>query len=112
MHGSRLSSNRYEALISQYPQSQFGVSLRGPYNGGPGSINVTITVGGMLVNPGDAVDGDSDGLVAFLAGSAAEVPAMAREKARQEQQTIAAICAGTCAAPLAVATINQKTSRT
>lgn len=41
-----------------------GIHL-GPYKNGPGEINVPVTIGGMLVNPGDIVVGDADGVVAF-----------------------------------------------
>ena len=37
---------------------------RGPSKDGPGEINVPITCGGMLVNPGDLVIGDADGVMA------------------------------------------------
>lgn len=38
---------------------------RGPYKNGPGEIDVPVSVGGMVVNPGDIVVGDADGVVAF-----------------------------------------------
>ena len=38
---------------------------RGPYKDGPGAIGVPVSVGGMIVNPGDLVVGDEDGVVAF-----------------------------------------------
>jgi regulator of RNase E activity RraA len=34
----------------------------GPYKTGPGEVNVPVSIGGMLVNPGDLVVGDEDGL--------------------------------------------------
>jgi regulator of RNase E activity RraA len=40
-----------------------GVCMRGPYKNGPGQINVPVVVGGMLVNPGDLICGDRDGLI-------------------------------------------------
>ena len=83
----------FEAL--GFPCWARGVSLRGPYKEGPGSINVPVTVGGMLVNAGDVVVGDSDGIVAVPATLAAEVAAKAQEKIRIEQETLTAIRAGT-----------------
>lgn len=85
-----------------------GVSLRGPYKDGPGSINVPVVVGGMLVNPGDIVVGDSDGIVAVPAALASEVAIKAREKVRHEQETLASIRAGTYSAPWVEAAIQQK----
>ena len=49
-----------------------GVTHRGPYKDGPGEINVPVCVGGMVVNPGDIVVGDQDGLLAFPQAEAAE----------------------------------------
>lgn len=85
-----------------------GISLRGPYKEGPGSINVPVTVGGMLVNPGDIMVGDSDGVVAVPASLAAEVAAKAQEKIRTEQVTLAAIRAGTYSSAWVDAILKQK----
>lgn len=35
----------------------------GPYKSGPGHINVPVSIGGMVVHPGDLVIGDEDGVV-------------------------------------------------
>ena len=39
------------------------VSPNGPYKHGPGEINVPIVVDGLVVNPGDILVGDQDGIV-------------------------------------------------
>jgi regulator of RNase E activity RraA len=78
----------------RFPCWARGVSLRGPYKDGPGSINVPASVGGLLVHPGDVIVGDSDGVVAVPPGEALEVARLARQKVAQEQQTIADILAG------------------
>lgn len=85
-----------------------GVSLRGPYKDGPGSINVPITVGGMLVHPGDVVVGDSDGVVAIPPAEALEVARRAKEKVAQEQATIADILAGKYSSAWVDAALKQK----
>ncbi len=38
---------------------------RGPYKDGPGAVNVPVCVGGQVVNPGDIVVGDEDGIAVF-----------------------------------------------
>ncbi|ALF90401.1 MULTISPECIES: RraA family protein [Ralstonia solanacearum species complex] len=48
-----------------FPVYARGVTHRGPYKDGPGEINVPVSVGGMVVNPGDVVVGDQDGLLAI-----------------------------------------------
>jgi len=40
-----------------------GVNNRGPYKDGPGEINVPISLGGMVVEPGDLILGDGDGVL-------------------------------------------------
>ncbi|ROZ78043.1 RraA family protein [Ramlibacter sp. WS9] len=92
----------------RFPCWARGVSLRGPYKEGPGSINVPVIIGGMLVQPGDVIVGDPDGIVAVPAALAREVANKAREKVGQEQETIAAIRAGTYSAAWVEATLSQK----
>lgn len=92
----------------RFPCWARGVSLRGPYKDGPGSINVPVAVGGMSVNPGDVIVGDSDGIVAVPAALASEVAVKAREKVRQEKETIASILAGSYSAAWVEASLRQK----
>jgi RraA family protein len=42
-----------------------GATHRGPYKDGPGEINVPVGIGGMVVNPGDLVVGDADGVLSI-----------------------------------------------
>lgn len=53
----------------------FGVWARavnpaGPYKNGPGQINVPVAIGGVVVNPGDLVAADSDGVIVIPAAEA------------------------------------------
>ena len=85
-----------------------GVSLRGPYKDGPGAINVSITVGGMLVNPGDIVLGDADGVVTVPPALALQVAQAAKEKELAESKMIADIRAGTYSSAWVDAILKQK----
>jgi regulator of RNase E activity RraA len=85
--------------VAAFEQQQFpcwarGVNSRGPYKEGPGTINMPVTVGGMVVHPGDIIVGDADGLVAVAPLASARTAALAKEKLANEQATIAAIRAG------------------
>ena len=80
---------------AKFPCWAKGVNLRGPYKEGPGSLNVPVTVGGMLINPGDIVLGDSDGVVAFSPKVALEVAQLGKEKVAQEVATLKSIKEGT-----------------
>ncbi len=66
----------------------------GPYKTGPGEINVPVSIGGMVINPGDIVVGDEDGLVAFPQAVAEEVLARARDHEALEERVKAEIANG------------------
>ena len=85
-----------EALAEgDFPVYAAGVTHRGPWKDGPGEINVTVTVGGMVVNPGDLVAGDHDGVVAIPQADAEQVIAAAEAQHRKEAAAMQAIKAGT-----------------
>ncbi|KAF2394707.1 RraA family protein [Pseudomonas frederiksbergensis] len=66
----------------------------GPYKSGPGEINVPVSIGGMIINPGDIIVGDEDGLVAFSPEHAEQVLFKAREHDAHEQEVKAEIATG------------------
>lgn len=71
-----------------------GVTPRGPSRAGPGEINVPVAVGGMVVQPGDIVVGDADGVVAVPLADAPAVLEAAAALARREAETLLAVAAG------------------
>lgn len=70
-----------------------GHTHRGPSKDGPGEINIPVCVAGLVVQPGDLVVGDADGVIAIPAAEAAEVLAktqahLAKEaKIREQNKT-------------------------
>jgi regulator of RNase E activity RraA len=77
-----------------YPVYARGVNHRGPYKDGPGEINVPVSVGGMIVNPGDIVAGDQDGLLAFSPDEAELLIEKALAHLETEARTIQAMKEG------------------
>ena len=75
----------------QFPCWARGVNMRGPYKDGPGSINTSISIGGMTVNPGDIILGDSDGIIALPPELALEGARLGKEKELTERKTIQSI---------------------
>jgi regulator of RNase E activity RraA len=71
-----------------------GVSLRGPFKDGPGTINQPITIGGMEVHPGDIILGDLDGVIAIPRHIAKDAVRLGKEKQLSEEKTITAILNG------------------
>jgi len=78
-----------------FPVYAAGIAHRGPYKDGPGEINVVVSVGGMVVRPGDLVTGDDDGVLALPQEEAERVIAAAEAQNRKEQAALGAIAAGT-----------------
>ncbi len=80
---------------STFPVFARAISHRGPYKEGPGEINVTVSVDGMVVHPGDIIVGDQDGLLAIRPDVA---EAIAKEVAlveKKEKEILAKIAKGT-----------------
>lgn len=78
-----------------FPVYAAGVTHRGPWKDGPGEVNVVISVGGMVVRPGDLVAGDRDGVIVIPQEDAERVIAAAEAQHRREQASMQAIAAGT-----------------
>ena len=67
---------------------------RGPFKNGPGEINVKISVGGMIVEPGDVVVGDNDGVVAFPQAIAADLLRAVHAQEAREAEILRSIHEG------------------
>lgn len=79
---------------NQLPIFAAGISHRGPYKDGPGEINVPIAINGMVIEPGDLIVGDDDGVVSVPIESAEEIYAAAHKKHLAEAKKMAAIQQG------------------
>lgn len=77
-----------------FPVYACGVTHRGPYKDGPGEINVSVSIAGMVVNPGDIIVGDADGVVAIPQADAERILALTIAQKNKEEATLAAIAAG------------------
>ena len=80
---------------SDFPVYARGITHRGPYKDGPGEINVPISIVGMVVQPGDIIVGDIDGIVAIPQAIAKQVIAATQAQSEKESQILAQIAAGT-----------------
>jgi regulator of RNase E activity RraA len=61
-----------------------GITPNGPLKEGGGEINFPVMCGGLVVNPGDIVIGDSDGIAVISPADAADV--LARAKAQNAKE--------------------------
>lgn len=67
----------------------------GPYKDGPGRINVPVSIGGLVIQPGDIVVGDEDGIVAFPSEAADDLLERVAAQERREEDILRSIEAGT-----------------
>lgn len=76
-----------EAIIQRgFPVFSAGISVRGTSKESMGEINRPITIGGIIVYPGDYVLGDADGVV--IVPQARIIEAIERSNAREEKEKI------------------------
>lgn len=77
----------YDGLSNMdFPVYAKGVSPNGPYKNGPGEIGTTISLGGQIVNPGDIVVGDGDGVVIIRPEDAALLIKKTQKVNEQEEK--------------------------
>ena len=62
-----------------------GLTPNSPYKDGPGEIGLPIAIGGMIVDAGDLVVGDQDGVVIVARAQAEQVAAEAQAVAAKEK---------------------------
>jgi regulator of RNase E activity RraA len=84
------------ALAKQpFPVFAAGITHRGPYKDGPGEINVPISMGGLVIEPGDMILGDEDGFVSIAYADCEAVCKATEAKHAAETKQMAEIEAGT-----------------
>lgn len=77
-----------------FPCYARGVTHRGPFKDGPGEVNVPVSIGGQVIEPGDWIVGDEDGLVSFAPAHASALIQAARAHAAKEERIMAEIATG------------------
>jgi regulator of RNase E activity RraA len=77
-----------------FPVYAAGVTHRGPMRSGPGEIGRAIALDGMVIEPGDLVIGDGDGLLSIPFDEVAAVLRAATEKRDVETKILADVEAG------------------
>ena len=77
-----------------FPVYARAATHRGPYKNGPGEVNVAVTVGGMVVHPGDIIVGDEDGVLAIAPDDVAAVIEGAKRQADKEAAALRSIAEG------------------
>lgn len=79
---------------NSFPVFAGGITHRGPFKDGPGEINVPVALDGMVIEPGDLMLGDDDGLLCVPFDQAAAIHERARAKSEDEAKILANTQAG------------------
>jgi regulator of RNase E activity RraA len=82
---------------TDFPVFSRWINPRGPTGAEKGAINRPVTIGGVLVAPGDLIIGDDDGLVVLSAANARALIGEAEAKLAREADWIEGLAAGTSA---------------
>ncbi|BCY12943.1 4-carboxy-4-hydroxy-2-oxoadipate aldolase/oxaloacetate decarboxylase [Actinoplanes sp. L3-i22] len=77
-----------------FPVWTRAISPQGTVKASPGSVNVPVTVCGQVVNPGDAIVADDDGIVVIPRDRAADVLKKATERTANEASKRERLAAG------------------
>jgi regulator of RNase E activity RraA len=80
--------------MGDFPVYARGVTPIGPMHRGPGEINYPIAAGGVVVNPGDVVVGDLNGVVVVPQEFAESLLSQLRERAATESHYNDAVARG------------------
>jgi 4-hydroxy-4-methyl-2-oxoglutarate aldolase len=83
-----------ELLELGFPVYAIGANPNGPTKSVAGRINWPVTCGGVVVNPGDLIVGDADGVVVVEREKAESLLGLAEKKVADERGRIADILAG------------------
>lgn len=77
--------------LAGFPVFAGGVTHRGPYRDGPGEINVPLALDGMVVEPGDLIIGDADGVLCLPFSEVASLLEAAVQRGEMERKIMANI---------------------
>ncbi|GGE53133.1 methyltransferase [Agaricicola taiwanensis] len=83
-----------ELSEGSFPVFASGVTHLGPYKDGPGEVNVPIAINGMVVEPGDLICGDADGVLAVAHDDVPAIYEAALKKHEAETRQMENIHAG------------------
>jgi 4-hydroxy-4-methyl-2-oxoglutarate aldolase len=83
-----------ELAAMEFPVWSKAISSKGTIKATVGSVNTPIVCAGALINPGDVIVGDDDGVVVIPAARAAEVADAAQAREDKEAATRARLGSG------------------
>lgn len=84
----------YALRTMDFPVYAKGVTPNGPYKNGPGEINFPVSFAGVVINPGDILVGDADGILVIPPQFAREIAENAKKTNVSETMQLEGILTG------------------
>ena len=81
----------YALRTMDFPVFAKGITPNGPYKNGPGEMNFPVSFAGIIINPGDIIIGDADGLLVIHPEDAEALAKKARAYHASEEKQLEGI---------------------